>query len=51
MSSGAATHGDAGPLEMLADRAPVNAQPGTDLAQDPALPIQPRSALDVQTPP
>ena len=29
----AATHGDAGPLELLADRAPMNAQLGTDLAQ------------------
>jgi hypothetical protein len=31
------TDADAGPLEMLADRAPMNAQFGTDLAQGPAL--------------
>jgi hypothetical protein len=33
----AATHGDAGTLELLADRAPMNAQLGTDLAQGPSL--------------
>jgi hypothetical protein len=43
MSRGAATHGDAGPLEMLADRAPMNAQLGTDLAQGPTLGVQIRS--------
>jgi hypothetical protein len=31
--STAATQSDAGPLEVLADRAPMNAQLGTDLAQ------------------
>jgi hypothetical protein len=33
----AATHGDAGTLELLADRAPMNAQLGTDLAQRSTL--------------
>jgi len=36
----APTHGDAGTLELLADRAPMNAQLGTDLAQRPALGVQ-----------
>jgi hypothetical protein len=36
----AATHSDAGTLELLADRAPMNAQLGTDLAQGPTLSIQ-----------
>ena len=36
----ARTHGDAGTLELLADRAPVNAQLGTDLAQGPTLSVQ-----------
>jgi hypothetical protein len=36
----AATHGDAGPLELLADSAPMNAQLGTDLAQSPTLAVQ-----------
>jgi hypothetical protein len=31
------THGDAGTLELLADRAPMNAQLGTDLAQRSTL--------------
>jgi hypothetical protein len=35
-----ATHGDAGPLELLADRAPMNAQLWTDLAQGPILGVQ-----------
>jgi hypothetical protein len=33
----AATRGDAGVLELLADRAPLNAQFGTGLAQGPAV--------------
>jgi hypothetical protein len=33
----AATHGDAGPLALLADHAPMNAQLSTDLTQDPTL--------------
>jgi hypothetical protein len=32
----AATQSDASPLELLAGRAPMNAQLGTDLAQGPA---------------
>ena len=43
----AATHGDAGTLELLADRAPVNAQLGTDLAQGPALAVQVGCTLNV----
>jgi hypothetical protein len=43
----AATHGDAGTLELLADRAPVNAQLGTDLAQSPTLGIQVGCTLNV----
>jgi hypothetical protein len=43
----AATHGDAGPLELWADRAPVNAQLGTYLAQGPALAIQVGCTLNV----
>ena len=35
-----ATHGDAGVGELLADRAPMNAQLGTDLAQRPTLGVQ-----------
>jgi hypothetical protein len=31
------TDADAGPLEVLAHRAPTNAQLGTDLAQGPAM--------------
>ena len=36
----AATHGDAGTLELLADRGRMNAQLGTDLAQRPTLGVQ-----------
>ena len=36
----AATHGDAGPLELLTDRAPMNPQLGTDLSQGPTLAVQ-----------
>jgi hypothetical protein len=36
----AATHLDAGTLEMLANRAPMNAQLGTDLAQSSTLGVQ-----------
>ena len=43
----AATHGDAGPLELLADRAPMNAQLGTDLAQGPTLGVQVGCTLNV----
>jgi hypothetical protein len=43
----AASHGDAGPLELLADRAPMNAQLGTDLAQSPALGVQVGCTLNV----
>jgi hypothetical protein len=47
MSGSAATHGDAGPLKLLADRAPRNAQLGTDLAQGPTLAVQVRGTLNV----
>jgi hypothetical protein len=41
MSGGtAATHGDASPLELLFDRAPMNAQLSTDMAQGPASGVQ-----------
>ena len=40
MRTSAATHGDAGPLELLADGAPMNAQLGTDLAECPTLSVQ-----------
>jgi hypothetical protein len=43
----AATHGDASPLELLADRAPMNAQLGTDLAQGPTLGVQVGSTLNI----
>jgi hypothetical protein len=43
----ARTHGDAGTSELLADRAPMNAQLGTDLAQGPALCVQVRRTLNV----
>jgi hypothetical protein len=36
----ARTHGDASPLELLADRAPMNAHLGTDLAQGATLGVQ-----------
>jgi hypothetical protein len=36
----ARTHSDASLLELLADRAPMNAQLGTDLAEGPALGVQ-----------
>ena len=41
------THGDAGTLELLADRAPMNAQLGTDLAEGPALGVQVGCTLNV----
>jgi hypothetical protein len=44
---GAATHGDAGALELFADRAPMNAQLGADLAQGPALGVQVGGSLNV----
>jgi hypothetical protein len=37
MSTSAATHGDAGSQELLAERAPMNAQLGTNLTQRPTL--------------
>jgi hypothetical protein len=40
-------HGDAGTVELFADRAPVNAQLGTDPAQGPALAVQVGCSLDV----
>jgi hypothetical protein len=43
----AATPGDAGLLELLADCAPMNAQLRTDPAQGPTLGIQVRRTLDV----
>ena len=43
----AATHGDAGTLELLADRAPMNAQLRTDLAQSPTLDVQVGCTLNV----
>ena len=43
----AATHGDAGTLEPLADCAPMNAQLGPDLAQGPALAVQVGRAVNV----
>jgi hypothetical protein len=36
----AATHADAGAMKVVADRAPMNAQPRSDLAQGPAFRIQ-----------
>jgi hypothetical protein len=43
----AATHGDASPLELLADSAPTHAQLGTDLAQGPTMGVQVGCALNV----
>jgi hypothetical protein len=43
----ATTHGDAGPQELLADRAPMDAQLGTDLAQGPTLGVQVGCTLNV----
>jgi hypothetical protein len=43
----AAAHGDASPLELLADRAPMNAQLGTDLAEGPTLGVQVGCPLNV----
>jgi hypothetical protein len=37
MSRSAATHGDAGPPELLAYRGPAEVQLGSDLAYSPAL--------------
>jgi hypothetical protein len=42
-----ATHGDACPLELLANRAPMNTQLGTDLAQSPTLGVQVGYTLNV----
>jgi hypothetical protein len=43
----AAAHGDPGTLELLADRAPMNAQLGTDLAQGPTLGVHVGCTLDI----
>jgi len=43
----ARTHGDTGALELLTDRAPMNAQLGTDLAQGPTLGVQVGCTLNV----
>jgi hypothetical protein len=43
----AATRGDAGTLELLADYAPMNAQLVTDLAQGPALGVQVGGTVNV----
>lgn len=43
----ARTHHDAGTLQLLADRAPMNAQFVTDLAQGPALRVQVGCPVDV----
>jgi hypothetical protein len=45
--STARTHSDAGTLELLADRAPMNAQLSTNLAQRPALGVQVGCTLNV----
>ena len=34
------THGDASPLELVPDRAPMKAQLGTNLAEGPTLGVQ-----------
>jgi hypothetical protein len=47
MSGAAATHGDASPTKLLADRGPGNAQLGTDLPQGPALAVQVGRTLNV----
>jgi hypothetical protein len=43
----APTQSDASRLELLADRAPMNAQFGTDLSQGPALGVQVGCAVNV----
>jgi hypothetical protein len=43
----ARTHRDAGTLQLLADRAPLNAQLRTDLAQGPTLGVQVGRMLNV----
>ena len=43
----ARTHGDAGTSELLADRAQMNAQLSTDLAEGPALGVQVGRTLNV----
>jgi hypothetical protein len=45
--STAATHGDAVTPELLANRAPMNAQLGTDLTQGPSLGVQVGCTLNV----
>jgi hypothetical protein len=47
ISGSAVSPGDAGTLELLADRAPMNAQLGTDLAQGPTLGVQVSRTLNV----
>jgi hypothetical protein len=48
MCGGAASHGDAGPLKLLADRGGRDAQLRTDLAQGPALDVLVGRTLDVR---
>ena len=43
----AATHGHAGTLELLADRAPLNTKLGSNLAQGPTLGVQVGRTLNV----
>ena len=43
----ARTPSEAGTLKLLADRAQINAQLGTDLAQGPALGVQVSCTLNV----
>jgi hypothetical protein len=47
VSRHAATRGEAGAMELLADGAPVNAQLGTDLAQRPTPGVQVGCTLNV----
>ena len=43
----AATQGDASTLELLADRGPMDAQLGSDLAKGPALAVQVGRTLNI----
>ena len=43
----ARTHDDTGPLELLADRAPMNPQLGTYLTQSPTPGVQVSCTLNV----
>jgi hypothetical protein len=44
-----ATHGDARTLQLLPNRAPMNPQLGTDLAQGPTLGVQVGCTLNVHS--